>query len=388
MSNDDISGSRVRVKCGQSLSTPPPPPPPPTTPPPKPTHLCKIAILGNANVGKSSLVQKFIYRRYANTTTSGETDLLNVNNTNGESSTTTFNSLGTSNTFGGSSALTTEPTLADYYKKDVTIWYNDNDQNDIQIPQDQEKKSTVCIRVQCWDMNIQRQQQYDQQQINDDLTTTDNDVQSVQSSTITASPRNANINASLLPLLKRINGLIIVCKCPLPPSNNVSSNASYVSYASKLSCKDDSDWMELDLLEQEMQQWIAFMKDHQEEEGTNDDKQLNRPLIYVVLSCADLAVVGYSPREWMQLSMRMQEICHSYGISSWKISTSMDTTSSSDDNNGEQQPHLRQSKILQRMMNQQKQILEDMEDGIEASFIELISMYLQQQQSRKVNIKS
>ena len=372
MSNDgnDISGSRVHVKCGLSLSTPPPPPP--TTPPPKPTHLCKIAILGNANVGKSSLVQKFIHRRYANSTSIGETDLLNVNNTNGESSTTTFNSLGTSNTFGGST-LTTEQTLADYYKKDVTIWYNDNDQ-------DQVKKSTVCIRVQCWDMNIQ--QPHDQQII-DDLITTDNDVQSVQSSTITTSPRNANINASLLPLLKRIIGLIIVCKCPLPSSsNNVSSNASYVSYASNLSCKDDNDWMELDLLEQEIKHWITFMKDHQEEEGTNN-KQHNRPLMYVILSCADLAVAGYSPREWMQLSIRMQEICHNYGISSWKISTCMDTTSSSD--NEEQ---IRQSKILQRMMTQQKQILEDMEDGIEASFIEIISMYLQQQRSRKLNIKS
>jgi len=378
MSNDgnNISGSRVRVKCGLSLSTTKPPPPPPTTPPPKPTHLCKIAILGNANVGKSSLVQKFINRRYANTTTSvGETDLLNVNNTNGESSTTTFNSLGTSNTFGFSATLNAEPTLADYHKKDVTIRH-DNDQHDIQIPQDQVKKSAVCIRVQCWDMNIQ-QQQYDQQ-ITDDLT--DNDVQSVQSSTITTFPRNANIT-SLLPLLMRINGLIIVCRCPLPPSNNVSSNASYVSYASNLSCKDDSDWMELDFLEQEIQQWIGFMKDHQEE-GTNN-KQLNRPLMYVVLTCADMAVVGYSPREWMQLSIRMQEICHNYGISSWKISTSMDTTSSSD--NEEQ---IRQSKILQRMMTQQKQILEDMEDGIEASFIELISMYLQQQRSRKLNIKS
>jgi len=377
-----ISGSLVRVKCGLSLSTTPPPPPP-TTPPPKPTHLCKIAILGNANVGKSSLVQKFINRRYANSISAGETDLLNVNNTNGESSTTTFNSLGTSNTFGGS-ALTTETTLADYYKKDVTIWYNDK--NDIQIlPQeDQVKKSTVCIRVQCWDMNIQ---QHDQQQIIDDLTTTDNDIQSIQSSIITTSPRNANV-ASLLPLLKRINGLIIVCRCPLPPSsNNVSSNASYVSYASNLSCKDDSDWMELDFLEQEIQQWITFMKDHQEEEGTNN-KQHNRPLVYVVLSCADLAVVGYSPREWMQLSIRMQEICHNHGISSWKISTSMDTTSSSDNGVEQQQQSLRQSKILQRMMTQQKQILEDMEDGIEASYIELISLYLQQQQSRKVNIKS
>jgi len=387
MSNDgnNISESRVRVKCGLSLSTTKPPPPPPTTPPPKPTHLCKIAILGNANVGKSSLVQKFINRRYANSNSVGETDLLNVNNnTNGESSTTTFNSLGTSNTFGGGSALTTEPTLADYYKKDVTIWYNDND-NDIQIPQDQGKKPTVCIRVQCWDMNIQQSQYEQQQQIIDDLT--DNDVQSVQSSTITTSPRNANINASLLPLLKRINGLIIVCKCPLPPSNNISSTSSYVSYASNLSCKDDSDWMELDLLEQEIKQWITFMKDHQEEEGTNN-KQLNRPLMYVVLSCADLAVAGYSPREWMQLSMRMQEICHNYGISSWKISTSMDTTSSSDNGVEQQQQSLRQSKILQRMMTQQKQILEDMEDGIEASFIELISLYLQQQQSSKVNIKS
>ena len=52
---------------------------------------------------------------------------------------------------------------------------------------------------------------------------------------------------------------------------------------------------------------------------------------------------------------------------------SMDTSSSTLDLPQQQN---QQSQLLQRMMVQQNQILEDIEDGIEAGFIELISMHL------------
>ena len=64
------------------------------------------------------------------------------------------------------------------------------------------------------------------------------------------------------------------------------------------------------------------------EEG-NDDKQQQRPSTFLLLSCGDIAVGGYSPREWTSLSIRMQEICKTYKIQSWKIGTCMDTSSSS-----------------------------------------------------------
>ena len=60
------AGCRVRVLPGSVLSVLPKQSALPTTPPPKPSYLCKIAIVGDAKGGKSSLVQKFIYRRYAN----------------------------------------------------------------------------------------------------------------------------------------------------------------------------------------------------------------------------------------------------------------------------------------------------------------------------------
>ena len=148
---------RVRVIPGSSLPPSHTIPKPPATPPPKPSHLCKIAIVGDAYCGKSSLVQKFIHRRYANSSNSGdnvegETCDGDTANTNG--ATSFGNSLGTS--LGATSYEAMEPTLADYYKKDVTI-YDDHQiiiDNNIKPQSQDEQRKSVCIRVQCWDMNL------------------------------------------------------------------------------------------------------------------------------------------------------------------------------------------------------------------------------------------
>ena len=366
---------RVRVIPGSSLPPSHTIPKPPATPPPKPSHLCKIAIVGDAYCGKSSLVQKFIHRRYANSSNSGdnvegETCDGDTANTNG--ATSFGNSLGTS--LGATSYEAMEPTLADYYKKDVTI-YDDHQiiiDNNIKPQSQDEQRKSVCIRVQCWDMNL-HQHFIKQQQTESDLNSCGHSIQSA-SSVMSPSPRYNNmVNiAPLLPLLKRANGIMIVCRCPLPPINfSHSSNASYVSYASNATC---SDWPELDALEQQIQKWATFL--HQEEE--NQDKK-QRQLLFVMLSCADLAVTGYSPRHWMALSVRMQDICKSNHIDSWKIGTCINTNSSDDNIDGEYSKQ--QSKLLQRMMIQQKQILEDMEDSIEAAFVDIISMHIREQKA-------
>jgi len=361
-SGGNIASSRVRVIPGSSLSSLPTPSPPSYSPP-KPTNLCKIAVVGDEFCGKSALVQKFIHRRYA--TSNGadcEENCDGDTNTNGAAS-ATGNSIGTSlGASFGASYDGLESTLAEYYKKDITIWEDqiDNNQTNENGQRENEtlEQKAVCIRVQLWDMNIHQQQ-------ND--TDIDSCTHSVHSEC--SALRNANVSR-LLPLLKRVNGILIVCRCPLPPSSaSQSSIASCASHASNASC---SEWPALDLLEQQIQRWMIFIHDQE----VNDEKQ--RPPTFALLSCADLAIVGYSPREWMRLSVRMQDICKKWGIESWRMGTCMDASSNTIDGN-----HPQQSTLLKRMIQQQKQILEDTEDAVEVAFIDLISVHLHQ--SRKLH---
>ncbi|KAL7538795.1 hypothetical protein ACHAXR_012389 [Thalassiosira sp. AJA248-18] len=359
--------SRVRVLPSSSLALPTPPSPP-LAPPPKPLHLCKIAVVGDPYSGKSSLIQKFIHRIYANHNAVNENrgekcDGGGTNNTNGAASATS-NSITTS--LGATTFDGLESTLAEYHKKDVTIWYNSS-QESKSAPscRDGNNEAPVCVRVQLWDMNVH--QHFTNQQNNE------SDVHSIHSASSSLVPPGHNTNiAPLLPLLKRINGMMIVYRCPLPPSSSFShsSNASYASHASNASC---SEWPELDLLEQRIRQWTKYLRDQ-----LNYEKQ-QRPSIFVLLSCADLAIADYSPKQWMQLSVRMKDVCNNCEIDSWKMGTCMDNRSS-DIDEGYSQNH--QSKLLQRMMEQQRQMLEDMEDAIEASFIDMISMHLGRSRER------
>ena len=94
-----------------------------------------------------------------------------------------------------------------------------------------------------------------------------------------------------------------------------------------------------------------------------------------MLSCADLAIAGYSPSKWMHLSVRMHDICRNCGIDSWKMGTCMDSISNAniDDIIDSQN---QQSALLQRLVKQQREILKELEDSTEEAFIDLIAMHL------------
>jgi len=358
-SDDNIrSSSRVRVVPGSSLSLLPTPPPPPAYPPPKPTNLCKIAVVGDACCGKSAAVQKLVYRRYACCDGGGGT------NANGTASATS-NSVGTSLGTTSYGYEGVEPTLAEYHKKDITLssHYGANNQININDPgqdigDDILDQRAVCTRLQLWDMNIQQ---------NFFNLKPESDTNSLTHS-VHSGPLNRNIGP-LLTLLKRVNGIIIVCRCPLPSSSfSESSVTSCKTYSSRASC---SEWPELDNLEEEIKYWKAFLDD----ELSNEKPQ--RRCISILLTCADLAVLGYSPNNWIQLSVRMQDICEKYDLDPWKMGTCMDTSSNAfDGNNLQYEP----TTMLQRMMQQHKQLLRDLEDDIDAAFIDLVSSCLKKSQ--------
>lgn len=347
-----VGSARVRILPGTAHASSTTPPPPPSSPPPKPAHICKIAVLGDARSGKSSLVQKFIFRKYANSRCDKDEEACNDDtNLNGTASAMS-NSVGTS--FGAASCDRCEPTLADYHKKDITIWgqtkqnYKHNGGHLKPIP--------VCIRVQCWDMNICRHH-----------VQTEQDIYSCPHSIISGSspPHNTNISP-LLSLITEMNGIMIVCRSPLSRSyTSQSSSASFASHTSSASC---SEWPELDSLEEQIRRWTSFLQ------GNGAVRKHRHSTICVFLTCADLATADYSPREWMQLTVRMQDICEGCSVDSWKLGTCIDASSLYDVDFLKKQ----QSSILKRMMQQQSQLLEDLEDAFEQAFIDVILVNLDQ----------
>ena len=297
------SGNNNRILSGSVLPSNIPHPPPPSSPPPNPTHICKIAILGDVACGKSSLIHKFIYRRYATPSQS----CIGDDNDNREkyghgttqSAAASYNSLGTTSlgttTIGGYEEAGLA--LADYYKKDVTIWdqLNNSNENTNHHHDDDGEIKAICIRVQCWDINIELLPPKQQQQPNSVL-----DDQSIASESSLRYCRKHSTSSNitpLLPLFNKMNGIIIACRCPLRPCyTSVSSN---VSLASIISNASGSDWPDLDYVEEQIRSWSSFIHDDIIKVN-NDDKlqqqqqqQQQERTIFVILTCADLAIINY-----------------------------------------------------------------------------------------------
>ena len=117
----------MRIVWGSSA----PPPPPPSTPPLSPQHLCKVGVVGDSQSGKTSMMQRFVCRKCARDE-EGNQEPLDCDDTNGSSSLQVRSNL---------SVETVDPTLAEYKKKDVTMF-------------SQEHQAEICVRIQMWDMNL------------------------------------------------------------------------------------------------------------------------------------------------------------------------------------------------------------------------------------------
>eukprot|EP00985_Skeletonema_marinoi_P006592 scaffold2853_cov108-Skeletonema_marinoi.AAC.2 len=321
---------------------------------------------------------------------------------------------------------------------------------------------TTCVRAQVWDINVPQSAIINNQGNNsnnisnnsnspEDTLSSSNSVNSTFS--ITSSPtatntpqkqqhNNADNNlanlAPLLPLLKRINGIIITCQCPSPTSTTIplpSSNTSHASYHSQPSSNksntNNGEWAELDLLEVQIANWVRFIKSHVALNGggsgssynngsgtpnsnngssSNNSSSNNPYKVFVILTFADLAITEYSPKEWMRVSVKMEEICAKFGIYSWRMGTCVcsgdcdvaenyncDSSSVGNDGGGDRdhdgvgaennnnfivkqqqqrQQQKRQYGLLQRIAQQQQQLMEEMEDSVEALFIDTILVHL------------
>jgi hypothetical protein len=211
------------------------------------------------------LIHKFIHRKYATPNQSCIGDDYDnreevCNSGTAQSAAASYNSLGTTSlgttTIGGYEEAGLA--LADYYKKDVTIWdqQNNANENTTNHHDDEDEVKSICIRVQCWDINIELLPPKQQQQ---------SSVLDDQSIASESSPRHCRKHSAssniipLLPLFKKMNGIIIACRCPIRPCyTSVSSN---VSLASIISNASGSDWPELDYVEEQIRSWSSFIHD-------------------------------------------------------------------------------------------------------------------------------
>lgn len=437
----DDSCYRVRIFPGPiSSSSSTPPPPPPSSLPPKPSHLCKIAVVGDALVGKSSIVQKLIHRHYVGHRYQHNIELDGINESGNKSNigssptinfnggATSYNSMGTSSFPSGGRYCHggvergDQSTFAEYYKKDITIWSECNDKSsnahDVKKSITLQNTNPICIRVQCWDMNIPPQFIHplpiQTPTPIHELDPYHCDTQSVSSDLQTPiyNDHNNSIAESLLQLIKQVDGILIVCRCPPPPTTITtsslnpphyvtnSSNASYVSHTTDVSSSGMGasvlGWPELDSLQNQIRSYTSFLRDgnindnieqlRQQEQATKQqEKRRQQPIIYLLLSCADLAAGEYSPRQYVKLSNKMDELCNECGVASWRMGTCIDTrnndgcgSSSIDELSTTAQQRQRRSSLnlLQRMMKQQLHLMEDMEDAIEGIFVDMIYQVL------------
>ena len=282
--------------------------------------------------------------------------------TTGHASATSHNSsIGTS--FGVTSYDGLEPTLAEYHKKDLTIWDHTDFERAHKHEQTQEEEQEtsqrpVCIRVQLWDMNIPPQALHQHRE-------PDSNSSVVSTSLSLRSPRPVADITPLLPLLTRLHGVIIVCRCPLPPTSvpRASDASSDVSHVSGEAAQ--RDWAELRAVERQIRQWTTFLRG----QGSAEHR---RPILCVSLSCGDLALAGYAPRDWRQLSVTMAALCKHEDIEAWQMGTCLENSGGA----SAEFSHAPHCTLLNRKWQQQSQMLEAMEDAVEAAFIAMLHLHL------------
>ena len=322
----------MRIVWGSSA----PPPPPPSTPPLSPQHLCKVGVVGDSQSGKTSMMQRFVCRKCARDE-EGNQEPLDCDDTNGSSSLQVRSNL---------SVETVDPTLAEYKKKDVTMF-------------SQEHQAEICVRIQMWDMNLHYHF------MGQDVSTT----ASIPSNASWSTNQPTADVSTLLPLVNKVDSIIVCCRCPHPPSSpSLSSSASIASLASGNA--SSAEWPGLATIEESIEQWVRFLRNR---EYSPKRKQT----LHVALTCADLVIGGYSPREWIQLSAKMQGLCELFNLASWRLCTCI----SLDDVFGEEAfcqysdpSSLSYSmQVHQRLVEQQTQVLEDAEAAVERMFVDIMN---------------
>ena len=350
-----MASPRIRVLPSSQYPHGAPLPSPPQSMPIKPSKLCKIAVLGDVKSGKSSLIQKFVHREYATTRSnngSPENNKAANSNNDGYSAASSLHdtSLGTnllslpSTLRTGMNTLDSSGESYEYSKKDVTLYHDDQE---------------VCVRVQLWDVNL--------------TLPTDNelDADGIVNSTQHLDDRN-----SIISLLDKCHAFVLAICVPSrsPTSMNAVNNfssANSITSASHYSIL--GEWPELDSVEQRIQAWFKFLK------GNNMNASSGRTCtsksITIVLTHADEIISTYSPRNWMDLSSRMEKNCSAEFLE-WRLCCCrVDGTDDEIDSSNVLETKTG-NQIMRRIKLEQKNMIEDMQDAVELTFVRLIQQFL------------
>lgn len=102
--------------------------------------------------------------------------------------------------------------------------------------------------------------------------------------------------------------------------------------------------------------------------------ELNACNIALVFTHGEECVVSYSPRNWMEMTRRMEGICTANNIP-WRMCCTCYSDGMGDMCADWREGYV-QHEFIQRMEMEQKKMKEDMMDAVELTFIESILMFL------------
>jgi hypothetical protein len=245
-----------------------------------------------------------------------------------------------------------------YHKKDVTLHHRNDETNDA--------AAVVCVRTQIWNVNL--------------------------SSSVVVG--GGSINDSMISsLLKKCHGFVLAVRAPSRSCHSGGSCSNSIASASVTSayyssgtndCEYSNGWPELYLVIRQIEGWLTFLRS-----SMGDDVSFN---IIVLLTDnnndeEEEIVANYSLRNWMELSQRMEMLCHDYNDNTvgtdmigWRlVSTRNSMESHCQSNSHEFDSFAVKSKnhsFVKRLQEEQRKMQQDMVDGVELAFVELIQSFL------------
>jgi len=335
--------------------TSPPPPPPPIEAPPKPTKLCRILVLGDRFVGKSSLVQLYVHQAYCSFPSSCGNDAHSQKQEGHDSNTKPKRQ--------DEATQNIHITNMEYTKKDVSLYHSFETQNETS---DDEQ---VCVRVQIWDItssslssfvqhkknrmqseNVQneQQQQYDADEedgifvdaVQDDDCHNDMFATNVNSNTTAPTTIDAATTATTTKfdeLFEKTSGILLVCtlfpSSIIEDDNMTTSAITAQGIYQHVECTIKK-WMNF---LQETRTRITQSQQHnynnrgkkQPNTNTNDDDDSNRdekeciiPPVTLLFSKSDLFYNRHhfqmsSPLDYIHLGSNIQSLCQKWNIRDW-----------------------------------------------------------------------
>jgi hypothetical protein len=243
-----------------------------------------------------------------------------------------------------------------YHKKDVTLHPAADD-------------DPVCVRIQIWNVNNSHY----------------NDVSS-------SNACHSNTPMMISSLLQKCHGFVLAIRAPSRCSSNQvngSSNSTVASasmqsaYYSYSETNTYNHWPALDTAIEQIEGWFKFLR---ASIAHSSNKNVLSNILVLLTDDEEDIVANYSPRNWMELSRRMETVCRDNSITNnsdenndtvdmigWRLVSSRSSIDCEFNTYNEAASN---HSFFKRLKEEQVRMQQDMVDAVELAFVELIQSYL------------